>query len=181
MSNSLLIFSDYCVYSKQFLDILQQHRELAKAFNYLNIDVNPETGKRPQLFFDIQNQLGFKLTEVPTVLLNDGEYILAGEEAFKWINHEINKNTKKEYEGFNPNEMGSFSDMYSPIGSSDLHDASEQTFKFIHKPNDFISTPPEEINFTNQKFAQNTTDNVSKEKLIEARLEELIAERQRSC
>jgi hypothetical protein len=183
MSNSMLIYSNYCVYSNKFIEILQKHKELANSFNFLNIDVDPQTGRRPQLFYDIQKQLNFNIKEVPTILLNDGEYILAGEEAFKWLDYEVKKTSKKNLEGFNPNEMGSFSDMYSPLGNTDLHNASEQSFKFIHKPNDNIQTPPEdanEINFTNSGFVTGT-ENMSKEKLIESRLEELIAERQRSC
>jgi len=171
------------MYSGKFIELLKPHSELFNSFTFLNIDVDPKTNKRPQLFYDIQKQLDFTITDVPTILLNDGEYILSGAEAFKWLEHQISTKNKRELEGFNPNEMGSFSDMYSPIGSSDLHNASEQSFKFIHKPNDIIQTPPEdtsEIDFTNQKFAQGN-NNISKEKLIEARLEELIAQRQMNC
>lgn len=183
MTNPFLIYSNYCIYSSNFLELLKKHPKLLNTFSFLNIDVDPTTNKRPQLFYDIQKQLDFTITDVPTLLLNDGEYILSGTEAFKWLEHQVTHTKKRELKGFNPNEMGSFSDMYSPIGSSDLNNASDQSFKFIHKPNDMIHTPPEDsndIDFTNPKFAQGN-NNVSKEKLIEARLEELIAQRQMNC
>jgi hypothetical protein len=68
---------------------------------------------------------------------------LTGEEAFKWLEYEIKRSNESTLSPFNPNEMGSFSDQYSKFGSSDLHDATEQSFKFLSNDNDKINTPEE--------------------------------------
>lgn len=143
----ILFYSDYCNHSNNFIKQLLTQKELFDHFIRINIDVDVSTNQRPKIFFDIQKQLNYSIQEVPTIIVNNAEYILSGEEAFKWL--EFNLKTNKEVSApvelsaFNPNEMGSFSDSYSPIGSSDLNDAREQSFKFIDKPDQIIDTPQE--------------------------------------
>lgn len=131
----LLIFSEYCRYSHNFLQILIKHPDLYNSFIRMNIDVNPATKKRPDMFFKIQQILNRKISKVPTIITPGAEHILSDEDAFKWlefqINH-LNKQISKETElvAFNPNEMVSFSDNYAKVGSTDLNEASDQSYTF---------------------------------------------------
>lgn len=143
----IIIYSEYCAHSVNFLNVLLKHPQLDEQFIKINIDIDPKTRQRPSVFYDLQYKLNYSITEVPTIIVNNGEYILSGEEAFKWLQYTIEKVSKeedKELCGFNPNEMGSFSDCYSQFGSNNLHDATEQSFKFIHKDDERIQTPQED-------------------------------------
>ena len=104
----------------------------------MNIDINPTTKKRPDMFYKIQQMLNRKISKVPTIITPGAEHILSDQDAFKWlefqINH-LNKQMSKEagLTPFNPNEMISFSDNYAKYdksGSTDLNDANEQSYKF---------------------------------------------------
>lgn len=140
----ILFYSDYCIHSTNFINALMKHSELFDIFIRINIDVEPETKRRPVVFYELQSMLNCKISEVPTIIVEGGKYILAGEEAFKWLEHQVNlvKNDK-ELTPFNPVEMGSFSDSYAVYGSNDLNNATEQCFKFISKPDERINTPQE--------------------------------------
>ena len=142
----ILIWSEYCNYSKNFISALVKHNELYESFIRVNIDVDPNTHRRPALFYQIQATLKFKISQVPTIIVNSGEYILSGVEAFKWLDYTINKHqvVQEELQGFNPVEMGSFSDSYAKYGSTKLHDATEQSFKFLDKQDQRIETPQED-------------------------------------
>lgn len=142
----ILIWSEYCNYSKNFIGALVKHNELYESFVRVNIDVDPNTHRRPALFSQIQAALKFKIQQVPTIIVNGGEYILSGVEAFKWLDYTINKQqvVQEELQGFNPVEMGSFSDSYAKYGSTKLHDATEQSFKFLDKQDQRIETPQED-------------------------------------
>jgi hypothetical protein len=200
--NPILIYSEYCNYSLQFIQALEKYPDLFDAFKTISVDVDTRTQQRPTVFYDIQYALGQAIKEVPTIIIKQGEYVLSGEEAFKWLEHTINQNTKNELMGFNSNEMGSFSDSYASLDAQGLHDATEQTFKFIKKPDEKIRTPQEvggettinefqqrqqrrqdnkrgpEIDFTKRGMYGNETDVSPKQKDIDARLQELIAERE---
>lgn len=139
----LLVYSNYCNHSNRFIDALGEHPELAETFLTLCIDIHPATKKRPDAFYQIQKDINFQISEVPTIIVEQGKYVLSGEEAFKWLNHTIEKMAKKELSAFNPNEMLSFSDQYSPYGSKEMNDASEQSFRFINRNYDNIDTPAE--------------------------------------
>lgn len=150
----ILIWSEYCNYSKNFINALIKHNELYESFIRVNIDTNPQTRKRPDIFYQIQTAINFKIKQVPTIIVNSGEYILSGVEAFKWLDYMINKNSvvKEELQGFNPIEMGSFSDSYAKYGSTKLHDATEQSFKFLDKEDQKIDTPAEEGVLTQEEM-----------------------------
>ncbi len=144
MSQPVLVFSEYCNHSLKFIEILNKHPNIGKKLVLLNIDVDPKTNSRPPAFYHLQKTIGRQISEVPTLILDDekARYILAGEEAFKWLEAEVNKSAPKSLQGFNPNEMGSFSDSYAPL-SGQMYDARDQSFKFIHKPDESITTPQE--------------------------------------
>jgi hypothetical protein len=128
----IVIYSDYCVYSKNFIKTLMKYPELYESFIRMNIDVDPSTKKRPKAFFQIQDVLEIKITKVPTLITPNAQYVLSDVDAFKWLEYQVKllTDTSGELQPFNPNEMGSFSDNYSSFGSTDLCDAKEQSFKF---------------------------------------------------
>lgn len=154
LNKPTLLYSEFCNYCIQFLNIISKHPQLHDKINIINIDPLPNTKQRPPIFFEIQNMLQFTITEVPSVIINKGEYVLAGEEAFKWLDYEISNFSKdNELSPFNPNEMGSFSDSYSMVNSSGLYDATDQCFKFIGKPDEKIQTPQEEASITKDEYS----------------------------
>ena len=157
----ILIYSDYCIHSTNFINALMKHQELFDNFIRINIDVNPATRQRPKIFYDIQSQLNHKITEIPTIIVDKAEYILTGVDAFKWLDFTTTEvEPEKELIPFNNVEMGSFSDSYSPFGSSDLNDAKEQTFKFVNKPDEKINTPQE----SNERLSKDDYSKKQKER-----------------
>ena len=137
----ILIYSDYCQYCSTFIKTLQEDSQLNEMFRKLNIDIDEQTGQRPEAFYQVQQALDYSISEVPTIVIDNGEYVLSGDEAFKWL--EFKSKKEDDLQAFNPIEMGSFSDSYAKYGSNELHDATEQTFRFIHKSEEMIPTPQE--------------------------------------
>lgn len=154
----------------------QLSQEVAKQFVYVNVDIDPNTKKRGDDFLTLKSILAqkfnYNLNSVPTIIVENGEFILKDADAFEWLKHtldtfintEMNKdpalynsedndnNTKirddGEISGFNPNEMGAFSDMYSTFGldiKDPCMDAKNQCFQFLDK-NFSINTPDGEKN-----------------------------------
>lgn len=154
LQQPVLVFSEYCQHSVNFINVLRKHPDLHNQFALLNIDINPQTRQRPREFYTIQQQLNYQISEVPTIIINGGEYVLSGEQAFKWLEYEVNKNQKPELSAFNQNEMGSFSDSYAKFGSTGLNDATEQTFKFINQQDQRIYTPQEDSVLTSDEYNQ---------------------------
>lgn len=130
----IIIYSDYCVYSKNFIQTLMKYPDLYDSFIRMNIDVDPSTKKRPQAFYQIQNMLDIKITKVPTLITPNAQYVLSDVDAFKWLEYQVKllTDTSGELQPFNPNEMISFSDNYANFGSTNLCDAKEQSFKFFN-------------------------------------------------
>jgi hypothetical protein len=128
----ILVYSNYCIHSKNFIQSLMKQQVLFESFIRLNIDADSESKKRPQAFYQVQQALNIKIQTVPTVILIGGEHVLSGVEAFKWLDYQIKSLTQDvELMGFNSNEMTSFSDNYSEFGSTDINNATEQSFKFF--------------------------------------------------
>jgi thiol-disulfide isomerase/thioredoxin len=129
----ILIYSDYCTYCKNFLETLMKYPDLYNSFIRMNIDVDLHTKRRPKAFYQIQEILNTKISKVPTLITPNAEHILSDIDAFKWLEYQIKllSSTSDDILPFNPNEMISFSDNYSNLGSTDLYDAKEQSFKFF--------------------------------------------------
>lgn len=149
LNEPLFFYSSFCQYCAQFAETLHNNG-LENMFRYINIDADPETGCRPELFYRLQSALETKITEVPAVIVEDGQYVLSGEEAFKWLHFTIeNKNNvgpkePQELNAYSAMEMGSFSDPYASVDSNSLHDAKNQSFKFLNAADECIVTPVEE-------------------------------------
>ena len=136
----ILLYSDHCPFSERFLKHLIKYPDIFNKFFIVSIDPEVRTKQRPRIFYELQNLFRVRFTEVPTIIINNGEIILAGCEAFKWLeyNTQNTQNTGNiELKPFSPNEMGRFSDNYSKIdgsGSSMIYEnASEQCFQFLGK------------------------------------------------
>ncbi|NDC94945.1 hypothetical protein EB118_11870 [bacterium] len=193
----ILVYSDYCTFSQNFASVLVKHPDIMNQFEKINIDVDLSTKQRPKLFYDIQKVLDYEITEVPTIIVNEGQYVLTGEEAFKWLEYQIKqKEAKKELQAFNPNEMGSFSDSYSSY-AGEKEVAAAQCFKFLGDPDCHIETPPETSENANTNTHQNNTisrqvhhttnridftkgtftESGSKQKDIDKKLQQLLSER----
>lgn len=128
----ILIYSEYCQYSNNFLKTLMKHPELFDSFIRMCIDTNSQTKRRPEAFYEIQKRLNIKITKVPTIITPGPTDILSDKDAFKWLEYQIqhlSKNT--ECTGFNKNEMTSLSDSYANFGSTDLNDATAQSYQFF--------------------------------------------------
>lgn len=199
-SQPILIYSNHCAFSGKFIGLLSRFSNIFKDFVKINIDID-SNGKRNPDFYNIQQALQVKISEVPTIIVNNNNenYVLSGEEAFKWLEYQIKSNsiqaqpkkTPSELSGFNVNEMGAFSDQYSNFGSNDLHDAKDQSFVFIGKQYESITTPleTESVNKPQNNDNQNTGfyginndinnkfNNIPKSD-TDKRFEELMAQRQ---
>lgn len=134
----ILIYSNYCIHSQNFSKLLMKNPDLYDEFIRMNIDVNPETKQRPPIFYKIQQELGQKITKVPTIIVKEADsdslLILSDKDAFKWLELQT-RPVDAGLSPFNQNEMNSFSDGYAKFGSTDLHDATEQNFKFFKNIN----------------------------------------------
>lgn len=140
----ILLYSNYCEHSNNFILALRKNMELYSSFQLVNIDVDPKTRKRPDVLYQILNTLQLPLKEVPTIIVENGEYMLSGVEAFKWLDYTLQQVESKELEPYCNLEMGSFSDMYSQYGSSELYNATDQSYAFINRNYEKIATPKEE-------------------------------------
>jgi hypothetical protein len=146
----ILVYSNYCSHSQNYLQALMKHPEIYDLFIRMNIDVNPQTKQRPSVFYKIQQELNKKIVRVPTIIIKSDStneiLLLSDKDAFKWLEFQINSNkTDTGIKGFNINEMGSFSDGYSKFGQESTHinDANEQNFKFYKNINGKRTLPGE--------------------------------------
>lgn len=151
----ILIYSDYCIHSKNFLQMLMKQPDIYNTFIRMNIDVDPITKQRPSIFYKIQQQLNKKIVRVPTIIVKTSTeiLILSDKDAFKWLDFQINSNKESggSIKGFNINEMASFSDGYSKFTengneSTHINDANEQSFKFYKNINGQKVLPGENFN-----------------------------------
>ena len=158
----ILIYSNYCNYSKQFLNILSQ-TPIVNNFVFVSVDIDQKTLKRSNDFLNLKiilkQQYNYNLNTVPTIIIEGGELILSSNEAFEWLRYSINtiNNSKKTTEnpptqqiekkqtnndtiiGINHNEMFSFSDTYSSFGNNEQV-PTQQSFQFLSH-NELIDTP----------------------------------------
>lgn len=172
----ILIYSNYCIHCKHYIDTLMKHPVLFENFIRIKIDVDPKTKKRPDVFFYIQNKLSalsntnVKIKRVPTVITPNAEYVLSDKDAFIWLDNMINKTVKKDAEGFNSNEMTSISDPYSLFDkdrmvSTDINETSSQSYQFLddnkHLPDDnYLNS---NIKFKEGQFIKGFLDNLEEQ------------------
>lgn len=165
LSKNILLYSNYCNFSKNFYQNLSQNKDIMASFEFISVDVNPSTKTRDPLFFEIQRTLGMKVKEVPTIIVENGQYMLSGKEAFKWLEYTQSQKSEleipAELQGYNCLEMGSFSDQYSRFGSNQMNDATDQIYKFLDKADEPIQTPQEENELTSDAFERKQNERES--------------------
>ena len=159
-NDSVLIYSNHCPYSLKLYNVLKDNN-MIEQFKLLCIDSDSKTKKRPMRFYEIQKLLNVNITHVPTIIVDNAKYVLAGSEAFKFVNENVakfkNNNKKENIElnikatepmAFNPNEMGATSDPYLNFGNIDNYHSAEvptQSYQFLN--NNFSIETPDEASY----------------------------------
>lgn len=172
----ILLYSKYCEYSNNFVLALRKNIDLYTSFVLINIDADPQSKKRPKVLYDIQKQIGMPIKEVPTIIVENGEYMLSGAEAFKWLDFQLQEIEKKDLEPYSCLEMGSFSDQYSQYGSSEMNNATDQTYLFINKKYDQIVTPKEDntsvkdLDYEKKQMERESFGNIPKQTSIDNKI-----------
>ena len=81
----ILVYSNYCPHSNNFVNKLME-TPLAQYFVYINVDVDPITKKRSDDFLNLKMLLAqhfnYNLNAVPTVITENGEFILKDKKGF---------------------------------------------------------------------------------------------------
>jgi hypothetical protein len=184
-ASPIYIYSEYCSYCADFTKKLGEHPQLAKELVALNIDYIPGTRQRPREFYQVQEALRVKIAEVPTLVVDNGKTILSGEDAFMWLNQQKQQEQQpQEALPYIPLEMTGFSDGYAKYGSTEMHDASAQSFAFLGTPSSTIATPQEESdagerNNAGGGFATTSmrTERVQRQKDFDTKFQELVNKR----
>jgi len=132
MANSdyILFYSNKCLHSKEFLNLLYKDNELNQKFTKINID-NTNVKIPPYV------------KAVPTAIVsNNGEpSLLVGSNIFKWYNQRHTKTVETQgILDWDPHTMTGYSDGFSYLENS--NDVMKKSFAFI-KDDDNIITPDE--------------------------------------
>jgi hypothetical protein len=132
MANSdyILFYSNKCLHSKEFLNLLYKDNELNQKFTKINID-NTNVKIPPYV------------KAVPTAIVtNNGEpSLLVGSNIFKWYNQRHTKIVETQgILDWDPHTMSGYSDGFSYLENS--NDVMKKSFAFI-KDDDNIITPDE--------------------------------------
>ena len=157
LKRPVLLYSNYCRNCSNYLTLLQNNPDLFEHFIRICIDVDNVSRKRPNVYYELQNYLNYKFENVPTIIINNGNNILSGSNAFKWLENISQDNFSQDNisqdnisindMGFNLNEMGRFSDSYADLSASSVLSeqqqyATQQTFMKCGE-NFCIQTPQE--------------------------------------
>lgn len=136
----ILIYSDYCIHSENFLKSLMRNDDIYNYFIRINIDVDKETKRRPDIFYKIQDELSnlkqqnIKITRVPTVITENGEYILSDKDAFEWLDFQLDNHQINNYqENFHNEDQGEIEieDDIQENTQEDMQDNIEDEYKEV--------------------------------------------------
>ena len=103
--NPIILCSSFCKHSVEFVNKMKEESEKFEDVVIIKIDVDKGTNKRPQAFYDIQNIYEWKITSVPTVIVDNGKSVLSGEDAFEWVDSVINQQVEYKPSNLNVNEQ----------------------------------------------------------------------------
>jgi hypothetical protein len=129
----ILYYSNYCVNSKEFINILCKSPLYNK---FTKINISAPNSPIPKF-----------LKYTPTMVVPGSNKPLTGIEVFTWLEAQSAKKEEEktdEIKPFMPNEMGSHTDCYSYLDLEDSSQPMEHTFVFLGKKEEKINTPPEE-------------------------------------
>ena len=85
----IILCSTLCSYCVEFVQKMQEKPDKFEKVIVITIDVDPVTGKRPQAYYDIQNILDWKIQSVPTVITENADSVLSGDDAFRWLANKL--------------------------------------------------------------------------------------------
>ena len=115
MNQRVLLYSNSCPWSKKLIQLFKQLPGVLETFNVFNIDVNPETNKRPDVFYKLCK--AYNIQKIPVVILENGEIVYQGQETIDWINYVLQKETQKKQQQKEPESLqGISTDNFASLG-----------------------------------------------------------------
>lgn len=137
MSNNLVLFySNKCIHSKEFLNMLYKDNNLNNQTTKVNVD-NPNIKLPPYI------------KSVPSLIINENNKpsLLVGSKIFDWYNQKHKQNISKEtIMDWDPCTMSGYSDGFSYLENEDV---MKKSYSFVNE-NEKIHTP-DESNFESNK------------------------------
>lgn len=137
MSNNLVLFySNKCIHSKEFLNMLHKDNNLNNQTTKVNVD-NPNIKLPPYI------------KSVPSLIINENNKpsLLVGSKIFDWYNQKHKQNISKEtIMDWDPCTMSGYSDGFSYLENEDV---MKKSYSFVNE-NEKIHTP-DESNFESNK------------------------------
>ena len=141
MSNNLVLFySNKCIHSKEFLNLLHKDSELNNQTTKVNVD-NPNIKLPPYI------------KSVPSLIINENNKptLLVGSKIFDWYNKKHKQNISKEsIMDWDPCTMSGYSDGFSYLEGENV---MKKSYSFVDE-NDKIHTP-DESNYDSNKSNSN--------------------------
>lgn len=141
MSNNLVLFySNKCIHSKEFLNLLHKDSELNNQTTKVNVD-NPNIKLPPYI------------KSVPSLIINENNKptLLVGSKIFDWYNKKHKQNISKEsIMDWDPCTMSGYSDGFSYLEGENV---MKKSYSFVDE-NDKIHTP-DESNYDSNKSGSN--------------------------
>lgn len=133
-NNLVLFYSNKCMHSKEFLNLLYKDNSLNNQTTKVNVD-NPNIKLPPYI------------KSVPSLIINENNKpnLLVGKKIFDWYNQQHKQTISKEsIMDWDPQTMSGYSDGFSYLENNDV---MKKAYSFIDD-NDKINTP-DESNFEN--------------------------------
>lgn len=140
MSNNLVLFySNKCIHSKEFLNMLYKDNNLNNQTTKVNVD-NPNIKLPPYI------------KSVPSLIINENNKpnLLVGSKIFDWYNQKHKQNISNDtIMEWDPCTMSGYSDAFSYLENEDV---MKKSYSFVNE-NEKIHTPDE------SNFESNKSDN----------------------
>lgn len=137
MSNNLVLFySNKCIHSKEFLNMLYKDNNLNNQTTKVNVD-NPNIKLPPYI------------KSVPSLIINENNKpnLLVGSKIFDWYNQKHKQNISNDtIMEWDPCTMSGYSDAFSYLENEDV---MKKSYSFVNE-NEKIHTP-DESNFESNK------------------------------
>jgi glutaredoxin-related protein len=156
VQKNLLFYSNQCKYCKELAELLSKYNIID---NFIKICVDDPNLKLPTI-----------VTSVPFAVMKDLNKVLEGDDIFKYIK---NIYEKKELNGYNSMEMGSYSDGFSFVTESDdniekgNNSSLNQTFFNANlNCNDIITPNEDESNFDSSKKLEELVNSRTKDDTV---------------
>lgn len=165
--NLVLFYSNKCMHSKEFLNILHKDNNLNNQVTKVNVD-------------NSNIQLPPYIKSVPSLIINENNKpnLLVGRKIFDWYNQKHKKEiSNASIMEWDPMTMSGYSDGFSYLEGDDI---MKKSYSFVND-NETINTP-DESNFDSNKSSSNQVkselDN-DYEKFMASRTNEVAAPIQR--